>query len=276
MRGVEDRVLVWNMGFFARGNPDAKLVRSRLDILRRLVARCSPGIVALQEAPSAPLLEATLGPPYLFIRGMKGLVTAFHAETWRVVSYSEGPCERALLAEIDSCDHGSRLCFWNVHFRGHPAEPIERREYVRGDFRDYWRAIRARTPDREELMVGDFNMDPYDVAMVRSDGLHANRCYEWVLSQSSTREDTRRPLFNPTWGLLGLRSQPQGTVYTRKRGGGPWYVPDQALMSPALAIPGEEQVQIMGARGLYTRRVQAPNRKVGSDHLPISVRFRVA
>lgn len=66
------------------------------------------------------------------------------------------------------------------------------------------RAVERRQRHRRTLMVGDFNMDPFEPAMVSTAGLHAVLSRD-IAEQGSRIVDGRRHdfFFNPTWSLMG-------------------------------------------------------------------------
>ncbi|MCC6551512.1 MAG: hypothetical protein IT372_00645 [Polyangiaceae bacterium] len=278
-------LLLWNMGFNAKDlSPEVQ--ERRRAVLEGLVTEHAPSIIALQEA--APDLEHTtpLGRKYKIIEGRKKITSAFLKERWNVQDHWGTGSHRALVVKVDSTTRQSRLWVHNVHIGAHHNSPDSRRTFVGGELLDGLRDTRSRDPDRFELVIGDFNLHPYDEAITKKERLWANRSREWALSQGRrlwTKD--RRPLFNATWPLLGRSKPPYGSFYrsSLESEGGPWLVQDQALMSADLALADAPQVDILEHARLPGRpdredlckgRLRTPNKKVGSDHLPILIKFR--
>jgi hypothetical protein len=126
------------------------------------------------------------------------------------------------------------------------------------------------------VLVGDFNMNPFESGVVSANGLHA------VMSRYIAKERTRivnkreYPFFyNPMWSLFGDMSPgPPGTYYLRKSVQKVffWNIFDQVLIRPDLLdLFSNEELKILDSDGnvpfLSSRGV--PNVKAVSDHLPI-------
>ncbi len=272
-------VLSWNMGSFFKKALSAEVRRSRLDILTTLVAEHAPSIVGLQEAPADFGGREGLGHEYEIIRGPRGVATALRKAAWTPSGHDARESWRALVVKADPYGGGPGLWIWNLHLSppGH-KDSETRRALARAEPRDDLRDFREGDPNRAELVVGDFNLPPYDDAVMRDDGFYASRVREWVLSKEAHAGARYRPLFNATWPLLGLLTPPYGDFHRYKRKGdvGPWYVVSQALRSARLAIPGEPQVRLLecaGGRPLYRGSRKRPNKGVGSDHLPLLITF---
>ncbi|KYF80549.1 hypothetical protein BE11_20050 [Sorangium cellulosum] len=273
-------VLQWNMGiYFKRKLPD-RVRRSRLDVLRALLAEHAPSIVALQEAPADLGHQRVFTPSYRLIPGPKGVATAILQPAWKVLCHEPMARWRALVVKADPRRRGELgLWIWNVHLPILHKSTESLRTLARCEPRDDLRWFRWLDPDRCELVIGDFNLPPHDDAMVRRDGFHANASHAWALRRARRRKLGYRPLFNPTPSIRGLASPPYGSYYRDKDKDdpGPWSMPDQVLMSARLAIPGEPQVTLVdsaGGRRLCDARNGCPDPEVGSDHLPLLTRFQ--
>jgi len=127
------------------------------------------------------------------------------------------------------------------------------------------------------VLVGDFNMNPFEVGLVASENFHAVMTTALAQRGSRTVGDKDRKFFyNPMWNHFGDRETP-GTYY---RDGGPvsyfWNMFDQVLIRPDL-LPRfkKETVEIVttaGATSLLSRS-RRPDSKRASDHLPILFRL---
>jgi endonuclease/exonuclease/phosphatase family metal-dependent hydrolase len=264
-----ETILVWNLGFNTKTNNAAGISRRRL--LRHLVADLAPSIVALQEAPShlrLPALEREAGPGTL--------MTAFNSAVWQKTERTEFARRAVALAFVHRRT-GRELLLCNVHLPSvlNGNVTTNQRAYVRDQFRPFLEAVRK--PGRPEILVGDFNLPPYDEALTAPGGFWANRSWHDAAEYSRAAVAPKVPLFNASWVLLGNHQAPCGTYYLPQRldGEGPWHVIDQALMSPELAAPGKDHVRLISAvrtsNLCSTRPVRTPLSDVGSDHLPFQV-----
>ncbi len=126
------------------------------------------------------------------------------------------------------------------------------------------------------VLVGDFNMNPFEAGMVSAIGLNAVMTRALAERQQRKVQDREYPFFyNPMWGHFGDASEgPPGTYYNRRSEHVVyfWNMFDQVLIRPALlSIFRNEELKILsaiGERSLVTTR-GVPDRSVGSDHLPI-------
>ncbi len=272
-------VLSWNMDSFFKKGLSAEVRRSRFDILTALVAKHAPSIVALQEAPVDFGGRDGLGHEYEIIRGPRGVATALRTAAWTPSGYNVREGWRALVVKAAPPGGGPGLWIWNLHAASASHKDSEdRRTRLRRESRRDLDKFREVDRDRAELVVGDFNLPPYDDAVIRRDGFYASRVREWVKSKETHGGTLDRPLFNATWALLGRVKPPYGDFWRDKDkdSTGPWYVLCQALMSARLAIPGERQVRLLecaGERSLYDKKRGCLDTDIGSDHLPLLITF---
>lgn len=141
------------------------------------------------------------------------------------------------------------------------------------------RAIRDtenRVGHSRTVLVGDFNMNPFESGVVSANGLHA------VMSRCIAKERTRVVngreysfFYNPMWSFFGDTSPgPSGTYYYRSSELKVffWNIFDQVLIRPDLLdLFSNEDLKILNTDGdisLLSPRGM-PNIKSGSDHLPI-------
>lgn len=126
----------------------------------------------------------------------------------------------------------------------------------------------------ESVLIGDFNMRPYDAGMVDPTALNAAPC----------RHEARRPrkiagidyphFYNPCWELLGNRDsnrQPGTHRRNDRTDSVRWWLIDQLLIRPMIAgklVARTPQILTeVGGTRLVTPRGNA-NKNI-SDHLPI-------
>lgn len=126
------------------------------------------------------------------------------------------------------------------------------------------------------ILVGDLNMDPFDVGVVSADGLHGVMTRRIATAGGGGRTvdgEHRRYFYNPMWRFYGDRDDgPPGTYYRPASGQTAyfWHVYDQVLVRPELA-GALRLVRILdriGPRTLLTARGR-PDARAGSDHLPL-------
>jgi exonuclease III len=130
------------------------------------------------------------------------------------------------------------------------------------------------------VLVGDFNMNPFETGVVSAAGLHA------VMSRTIARRETRIVqqreysfFYNPMWSILGDGTPgPPGTFYYHS---GEqtiffWNMFDQLLVRPALLDRFRiDELAIIDHTGVHSLLTDSglPNRSAGSDHLPILFRL---
>lgn len=139
-------------------------------------------------------------------------------------------------------------------------------------------AAERKVGHQNTVVIGDFNVDPFDPAMVAADGLHGMMDRQVALRAARTINGISRDFFyNPMWSRLGDDSQgPPGTYYYPSSA--PlsffWHSFDQVLLRPAL-------LSCYRAEGLVVptevdgRALRGPagSGRPGSDHLPVVIRL---
>jgi hypothetical protein len=266
-----ETVVVWNLGFKSKTPP--AVAKSRVDILKELVVDTHASLVALQEAPNSIKL-----PDYEHEIGPGGLLTAFKAATWSKTQRVD-LLSRACGLGLEYIRTSSPLFLWNVHLPSalNGVSIGSRRAFVREHLLPEIHS--ARSPGRPELVVGDFNLPPYDEVLMARGGFWANRSLQVAEHLQTKAVSPRAPLFNPSWSLFAAHLGPCGTYYLTQQpdGEGPWHVVDQALLAPSLARGLQQHVrlvtQVRTTNLCSSRGAQSPSRRTGSDHLPLVVRF---
>ncbi len=142
------------------------------------------------------------------------------------------------------------------------------------------RAVETQVGHRRTLVVGDFNMNPFEEGMIAANGLHAQSSRVIALG-GSRRVDGRdyRFFYNPMWNFWGDNGRgPGGTYFYRGSQivSLSWNIFDQVLLRPEL-LPFFDgaQLEILTGDGeiSFLTRAGTPTTRGGSDHLPI--RFRL-
>ena len=143
--------------------------------------------------------------------------------------------------------------------------------------------IAARIKEAEQLVghdrtmvLGDFNMDPFDAGMVNGDGFHAVMDRRVAAKGSRRILDQERSFFyNPMWKLMGDHSAGALGTFYRNRGGFVnyfWHTFDQVLLRPSLLAAFREEelsiVESIGSASLLATNEPGINARF-SDHLPV-------
>ncbi|MEZ0486834.1 hypothetical protein [Fibrella aquatica] len=129
---------------------------------------------------------------------------------------------------------------------------------------------------KRHLVVGDFNMNPFERGMIKANGFHGTMSSEIASKGARTVQGKSYPYFyNPTWGLFGdLNKEASGTYYYRKAEHVcyEWNLFDQVLIRPSLIANFVKEsltiVQQDSVSSLIKRNSQ-PNKNAYSDHLPL-------
>jgi exonuclease III len=128
------------------------------------------------------------------------------------------------------------------------------------------------------IVMGDFNMNPFDRGMNLAAGLNA------MMTKACASVGTRRHLdkdydlyYNPMWSLLGdLSDGPPGTIYnTSRRGPYGWSMLDQVILSHSVVglFGGVRIITTTDANSLLDRNGR-PDSRNASDHLPVMLELR--
>jgi hypothetical protein len=155
-------------------------------------------------------------------------------------------------------------------------------------FRRIVDAIRSQETNshRRSMVVGDFNAQPFESAVLSSDGLHAigirgvqnatRRLVRW----GNEKEDF---FYNPMWRKYGhVTSMDAGmaTHYWQNNQAAElfWHMLDQVVIRPEdrASFP-EDRLRIVSSVGTVTLLAPdgTPDASVGSDHLPIVFHWNV-
>jgi len=128
------------------------------------------------------------------------------------------------------------------------------------------------------VLLGDFNMNPYDRPMNLAAGFNAMMTRKCVTPGYRTFQDERYDFYyNPMWGLFGDKNPgPAGTVYDiSNQGPYGWSMIDQVLIHHSI-VGLFNDVAIVTEAGTVSLMDEngRPDSKNRSDHFPIRVTFR--
>ncbi|MFH5805034.1 endonuclease/exonuclease/phosphatase family protein [Alienimonas sp. DA493] len=149
------------------------------------------------------------------------------------------------------------------------------------DYARELRRIEAEAGHTRSLVVGDFNMQPFDAGVYGARGFHAVADRRDARKPRTVQRTVRPRRYNPMWNLLGDETPgPPATLYhagstPRELG---WHLFDQVLVGPDLidgfGVPSLAIVDRIGDTPLTTRSGR-PRRGRLSDHLPLYFEFTV-
>lgn len=138
----------------------------------------------------------------------------------------------------------------------------------------------SRVGHMRTLVIGDFNMNPFEAGLVGADCFHAVMDQTIARKRSRTVQGQDKPYFyNPMWGLMGDCSPgASGTYYyaDSRYVSYFWNTFDQVLLRPDLldAFSKENLIVIskIGERDLIVNH-KIPS--TSSDHLPIMIKLSI-
>ena len=135
-----------------------------------------------------------------------------------------------------------------------------------------------RVGHERTLVIGDFNMNPFESGMISADGLHAvmdRRIAKKI--KRKVQGKTRSFFYNPMWSRLGdMSNGPPGTYHYPNAGQACffWNSFDQVLIRPSLLdCFSDENLKIItefNGTNLLKKSGQ-PNTNLYSDHLPLFI-----
>jgi hypothetical protein len=131
------------------------------------------------------------------------------------------------------------------------------------------------------VVVGDFNMNPFEDGMTGAPALHAVMTRQLAGRVVRTVQGKAyRFFYNPMWGCWGDRtSGPPGTYYHRAATVGDlfWHMLDQVLLRPVLMDFLHDLVILDSIQGerLLSTPAGLPRPNDCSDHLPIAFRLNL-
>lgn len=137
--------------------------------------------------------------------------------------------------------------------------------------------IERLTNCEETIIIGDFNLNPFNDGLVAANGLNAVADLNSITKNQKGREVDGvfyKFFYNPMWNFFGNNILPLGTYYYRNSGhvSIEWHIFDQILIRPSLheylKYPYVEIIHSLKSGSLLTKS-DRPNEIKYSDHLPI-------
>jgi hypothetical protein len=267
-RSINDtKFMFWNMG----GNPIEKLIAfssQELNLDFIMLAEC--------EDANAVLLELNQNGSRFFIHAKHeaGRVDVFHRfpfESLQILGDHGGVSFLHLRHPI-----GNDILVVTVHMPSklYRTNADQTLNCVRINAKI--EEFEKKVGHKRTIVVGDFNINPYETGLVAADCLHATLSRN--LAQRKTRvvdDKTCTFFYNPMWSHFGDRVQgPPGTYYYNASTATNifWNIFDQVLIRPDLLDCFEdESVEILSAIGktMLTKADGRPDSSIYSDHFPI-------
>jgi hypothetical protein len=134
--------------------------------------------------------------------------------------------------------------------------------------------------EKNILIIGDFNVNPFETPMIGFDGFSASNSKN--LRKEVTRDSELRELYyNPTWTLYGKNMFP-GTLYYDRPSGFSFdilehHFLDQVVMSYCLSKKiAHESISIVKSTVNTDFLDNVTNKTTHSDHLPLSYEYKLA
>ncbi len=261
------RFLFWNLG--------KKDLRS---LINRAVRENDVDIIILAECMSRP--EEILS-------GLNQDITRFH--------YAFGVCESIGIYAafprkfIRPVSEGARFTMRRIQLplreeillvaahlpsKLHWRDESQKQEVI--SLADDIRSAEVKRKHRRTVLVGDFNMQPFEDGMTGAKGLHGVMSRQVANRGSRIVQEREYPFFyNPMWSMMGDLSQgPPGSYFYESAGHVEhyWWMFDQVLIRPELVNKtrndGFRFLTMIGKQSLVDGKGR-PDSKVGSDHLPL-------
>ncbi len=142
--------------------------------------------------------------------------------------------------------------------------------------------VESDTSCLNSILIGDFNMSPFEHGIVASNGIHALQDLNYLASEMNGREidgTFYKYFYNPMWNFLGDESTPYGTMYHRVSGhiSHEWHIYDQVILRPELKnhiTKNSTKIITKIAGQSILKKYDRPDDKY-SDHLPIIIQLTI-
>lgn len=144
--------------------------------------------------------------------------------------------------------------------------------------------VEGDTNSYETILIGDFNMNPFEDGVVAANGLNAIQDLEYVAVRPKGRKidgTGYRFFYNPMWNFFGDHRKPFGTHYHRTPGhvSQEWNMYDQAMFRGSIKkyLNKGDYISIIDTVGAdkLTSSFERPDKDAYSDHLPIVLKLNI-
>ncbi len=265
--------LFWNMGKKALAEPLFRLVtKHEVDILMLAECALSPGVILeeLNRERTRYFFPKTVAPS----RGKIRVFTRFDGDLLEHVDNHTGfrwTIRQLFLPGADS------VLVVAVHLNSKMAYNDHSQTSECRDLAEHIRRVETLVGHNRTLIVGDFNLNPFEMGMLDAKSLNAESTQLKAQVGSRSIANVAYPFFyNPMWNFFGDATRgPAGTYHysSSQPVRMAWNMFDQVLLRPEL-LPffRIEELEILTSDGqdsFLTNQSGVPGAKGGSDHLPI-------
>ena len=128
---------------------------------------------------------------------------------------------------------------------------------------------------KNSIAIGDFNVNPFEVACIAANTLHAIPFLEEVKSSNRIVQDRLyQKFYNPMWKFYGNREVPYSSYYLDNSGkhiNYYWNAYDQIIIRPELinAFEDDSLTIIIETQNHNLLKNKKPDKENYSDHLPL-------
>lgn len=164
-----------------------------------------------------------------------------------------------------------------VHFPIVRVQESDKMEIAK-NIREEIEKFEKDTQCNNSLIIGDFNMNPFDKPVYSAGGLHAiSDSYQAKKLSRSVRTKDRYYFYNPMWNLLGDRISPAGSYYYSDSILDClfWHIVDQVCIRPSLIDEFDMEslkiITTIGGNSILKNNI--PDKNI-SDHLPLSFNLK--
>ena len=265
------RFLFWNLNGKDLQHRVAKLVRTyETDVL--VLAECS-----IPEDLMLDALNVQTHAPFSRSNSLlENLVVFTRLGSRSVVTLLDDEAMRLTFQQV-WLPSGIDLLLVATHFRSKLYWSDNSQSQICNRLAQIIRRQEGRIGHSRTVLLGDLNMNPFEVGVVSSDGLHATMARHVAQRESRRVLGEKFPFFySPMWGHFGdALDGPPGTYYDSRSEPVTyfWNIFDQVLIRPSLLdafVPAS--LKIMDSDGDETLLTDygVPRQSTGSDHLPIT------
>jgi hypothetical protein len=143
--------------------------------------------------------------------------------------------------------------------------------------------VEEQTKCYETILIGDFNMNPFEDGLIAANGLNAIQDLAYVSDRPKGRNIDGIDysyFYNPMWNFFGDHAKPYGTHYCRPSGhiSQEWNIYDQVMFRESVKKYLEKDyvtiIDNIGGEKL-TKAFERPDKELYSDHLPIIFKLKL-
>lgn len=276
------KILFWNVQGVEKGHKlpsSAPRYQNLSNVLVTAAKQRTLDIIILAESPfggSLPIAGFQNAPTSLRPnrKTQTELEIYFRGATTHLTQFSA--FGRTTFQEVCVVASGLSFLLIATHLESPLHSSEERRREAVRDVAGEILSVENRRGNRQTLLVGDLNYDPFDMALIHAQHLRAVSTHQTALHFGKTSQKQRAPFFyNPMWSRFGdSDGTPAGTYYrgTNEVDCRFWHLFDQVLLRPEM-LPhwDDRKLKIfdrIGRKRLVTQE-GFPDKVHFSDHLPI-------